>query len=46
MVWTVRGSKSGEGKIFRTRRDRPRGPPSFLYKGCLVSFPWGKTARA
>ena len=39
MVWTVRGSKSGEGEIFRTRRDRPWGPPSFLYNGCLVSFP-------
>ena len=39
MVWTVRGSKSGEGGIFCTRRDRPWGPPNFLYNGCLVSIP-------
>jgi hypothetical protein len=39
MVWAVRRSTPGEGEIFRTRRDRSRGPPSFLYNGCLVSFP-------
>jgi hypothetical protein len=26
--WTVRGSNPGEGEIFRTRPDRPRGPPN------------------
>ena len=29
------------GEIFRTRPDRPRGPPSLLYKGYRV-FPGGK----
>jgi hypothetical protein len=36
--WTVRGSKAGEGQIFRTRADRPWGPPSLLYSGSRVSF--------
>ena len=39
MIWTVRGLKSGEGDIFRTRRDRPWCPHIFLHNGCLVSFP-------
>ena len=29
----VRGSNPGGGEIFRTRPDRPWGPPSFLYNG-------------
>jgi hypothetical protein len=33
------------GEIFRTRPDRPWGPPSLLYKGYRV-FPGGKAARA
>jgi hypothetical protein len=36
--WTVRGSNSGGGEIFRTCPDRPWGPPSFLYNGYRV-FP-------
>jgi len=41
--WTVWGLKSGGGEIFRTRLDRPWGPPILLYFGyCL--FPWGKAA--
>jgi hypothetical protein len=31
--WTVRASNPGRGEIFRTRPDRPWGPPSHLYKG-------------
>jgi hypothetical protein len=31
--WTVRGSSPGGGEIFRTRPDRPWGPPSLLYNG-------------
>ena len=27
------GSNPGGGEIFRTRPDRPWGPPSFLYNG-------------
>ena len=30
---------SGKGEIFRTRPDRPWGPPSLLYNGYRVSFP-------
>jgi hypothetical protein len=30
---TVRGSNSGGGQVFRTRPDRPWGPPSLLYNG-------------
>jgi hypothetical protein len=37
--WTVRGSNPGGGEIFRTRPDRPWGPPSLLYNGYQVSFP-------
>ena len=29
--WMVQGSNPGVGKIFRTRSDRPWGPPSLLY---------------
>jgi hypothetical protein len=36
--WTVRGSNPAEGEIFRSRQDRPWGPPSLLYNGYLVSF--------
>jgi len=32
-------------EIFRTRRDRPWGPPSFLYSKYWV-FAGGKAARA
>ena len=39
--WTVRGSKPGGGKIFRTCPDRPQGPPSLLYNGYRF-FPGGK----
>jgi hypothetical protein len=31
--WTVRGSNSGGGEIFRTCPDRPWGPSSLLYNG-------------
>ena len=33
-----------EGKIFRTRTDRPWVPPSLLYNGCRV-FPGGLSGR-
>src|SRR5215510_13741196 len=36
--WTARGSNLGGGAIFRTRPDRPWGPPSLLYNGYRV-FP-------
>jgi hypothetical protein len=39
MGWTVRGSNPGGGEIFRSRLDRPWGPPSLLYNGYRVSFP-------
>ena len=42
--WTVRGSNPGGGEIFRNCPDRPRGPPSLLYKGYL-SFPGVKSGR-
>ena len=29
----------GKGEIFRTRPDRPWGPPSLLYNGYRASFP-------
>jgi len=35
------GSNPGGGEIFRTRPDRPWGPPSLLYNGYRV-FPGGK----
>ena len=34
----VRGTNPGGGEIFRTRPDRPWGPPSLLYDGYRVSF--------
>jgi len=37
--WTVWGSNPGEGEIFRTRPDRPWGPPSLLCNGHWVSVP-------
>jgi hypothetical protein len=43
--WTVRGSNPGGGEIFRTRPDRPWGPPSPPYNGYRV-FPGGKTTEA
>ena len=43
--WTVRGSNPGGGEIFRTRPDRPWGPPSLLYNGYRI-FPRGKVAGA
>jgi len=39
------GSNPGGGEIFRTRPDRPWGPPSHLYNGNQV-FPGGKAAGA
>ena len=33
MGWMVRGSGPCWGAIFRSRPDRPRDPPSLLYKG-------------
>jgi hypothetical protein len=41
--WTVRGSNAGGGEFFRSRPDRPWGPPSLLYYGCQV-FPGVKEA--
>jgi hypothetical protein len=38
------GSNPGGGEIFRTRPDRPWGPPSLLYNG-YRNFPWGKDGR-
>jgi hypothetical protein len=38
-IATVRGSNPGGGKIFRSRPERPWGPPSLLYNGYRVSFP-------
>jgi hypothetical protein len=43
--WTVWGSNPGGGEIFRTRPDRPWGPPSLLYNGYRL-FPEGKAAEA
>ena len=37
--WKVRGSNPDGGEIFRTRPDRPWGPPTFLYNGYRVFFP-------
>jgi hypothetical protein len=37
--WTVRGSYSSGGEIFRTRPGRPWGPPSLLCNKYRVSFP-------
>jgi hypothetical protein len=41
--WTVRGSNPCGGEIFRTRPDRPCGPPGPLYNGHLL-FPVGNAA--
>jgi hypothetical protein len=38
----VPGIESRWGEIFRTRADRPWGPPSVLYNGLKVSFPGKK----
>jgi len=43
MGWRVRGSNPSGGEIFRTRPDRPWGPPSLLYEYRL-SFPGVKRA--
>ena len=37
--WTVGGSNPGVGENFRTRPDRPWGPPKLIYNGYRVSFP-------
>jgi hypothetical protein len=47
---SLRAGRSGDripvgGEIFRTRPDRPWGPPSLLYNGYRV-FPGGKAAGA
>jgi len=39
------GIESRWGKIFRTRLDRPWGPPNLLYNGHRV-FPGGKAVGA
>jgi len=39
----VAGIESLLGEVFRTRPDRPWGPPSLLHNGCRV-FPGSKTA--
>ena len=36
--WTIRESNPDQGEIFRTRPDRPWGPPSLLHNGHRV-FP-------
>jgi hypothetical protein len=41
----VNKKNPGGGAIFRTRPDRPWGPPSLLYDGYRV-FPGGKAAGA
>jgi hypothetical protein len=41
----VQKRNPGGGEIFRTRPDRPWGPPSLLYNGYRV-FPGGKAAEA
>ena len=43
--WTVRGSNPGGDEIFRTRPDRPWGPPSLLNNGYPV-FLGGKAVGA
>jgi hypothetical protein len=42
---TVRGSNPDGGEIFRTRPDRPCGPPCLLYNG-YHAFPRSKAVRA
>ena len=41
---TVRWSNPDRGEIFRTRPDRPWGPPNLLYNGYQV-FPGGRGGR-
>jgi hypothetical protein len=36
--WTIRKSNPGVGETYRTRPDRPCGPPSILYYGYRVCF--------
>ena len=36
--WTIRASNPSGGEIFRTRPDRPWGPPSLLYSGYRVIY--------
>jgi hypothetical protein len=43
--WRVRGSNTGGSEIFRTRPDRPWGPPSVLYNGYRV-FPRAREVGA
>ena len=43
--WTVQGSNTGGGEIFRTSPDRLWGPLNLLYNGYRV-FPGGKAAGA
>ena len=45
MGWKVWGWNPGGGEIFRTRPDRPWGPPSILYNGYQI-FPGDKAAGA
>jgi large subunit ribosomal protein LP1 len=45
VLFILVGKNPGGGEIFRTRPDRPWGPPSLLYNGYRV-FPGGKAARA
>jgi hypothetical protein len=45
MGGTVLGSNPGGGEIFRTRPDRPWGPPNILYNWYRV-FSGGKAAGA
>jgi len=40
------GSNPGGGGNFRTRPDRPRGPPSLQYHGYRVSFTEDKSVGA
>jgi hypothetical protein len=39
------GIETRRGEIFRSRPDRPWGPPSLLYNGYRVSFPGAKRPR-
>jgi hypothetical protein len=40
----VQGSNPSGGEIFRTRPDRPWGPPSLLYNWYRIPFPGVKAA--
>ena len=46
MGWNVRGSNSVGGEVFRTRPDRPWGPPSLFCYGRRAFFPGCKAAGA